>query len=77
MFNPFKKAKKAVDTKLKKAAAAALIGGMLTAAAYRFDLPIAKDTLDQLAAALSGVVVEVMDEQQAPEQEAEPNADGQ
>lgn len=58
MWNPFKKA---VDTKLKKAAIAAAIAGMLTAAAYRFDVPIAKDTIDNLASAISGAVVEVMD----------------
>ena len=62
MWNPFKKAKKAATNKVRNIALVALISGILTTAAYRFELPIAKDTIDALAAALADAATQVMDE---------------
>lgn len=66
MFNPFKKAKKAIDTKLKKAAVTAALVALLSGLAVRFDVPVAKDAIEGLASAVSEVVVQIMD---APEEE--------
>ena len=64
MWNPFKKVKKAVDTKLKKAAIAATLLALLSA----LSLPVTQDAVKDLANAVSEVVVQIMN---APEVEDE------
>ena len=60
MWNPFKTIRKKIGTKIKKTAITAALVSVLMWGSVQFNIPIASDAVESLAAAISEVVIQAL-----------------